>query len=489
MALLAALLLASLPALAVQEASEAQKKQFVELLKSLPHKGEFYTDEAVQRAGPYLPVLFSLTEKDIGGYDLYPFAAISRGLADDKRHRTYAVAHFAEIRHPELKLFWAAMLFDAGDASRDIVRYLNDALDDPKQAELLAGIVGPDFKFFRRKVRAHPYATEGGKGTRQPEEDEGHGDWVVSVAFSPDGKTLVSGSHDGTLILWDVATGRQLRSIEGHREHGRPFEVTSVAFSPDGKTLASASSDQTVRLWDAATGAQLHLFRGLKFAHQVTFSPRGDKLAATNCETVQVLDVATGALSRTFRKAPTGIGGSFCASHVAFSPDGKSLIADGGPVQVWDFSTGREVGRLKMDGSGFGMALSPDGKSILLGVQFETELGRLELWDVGNRRLLRRLPLQQSPVDAIAFAPGGETAASESHDEPDVDSEGIIKLWDVNTGAELRRLVGHKRRVAAIAFAPDGKTLASGSWDYTVKLWDVATGKEVRSFPAPRKQR
>lgn len=66
---------------------------------------------------------------------------------------------------------------------------------------------------------------------------------MVAVAFSPDGKTLVSGSHDGTLILWDVATGKQLRSIEGHRELGRPFEVVSATFSPDGKALASASSD------------------------------------------------------------------------------------------------------------------------------------------------------------------------------------------------------------------------------------------------------
>jgi hypothetical protein len=213
LALFGALLLASWPALARQEASDAQKRQFTELLKTLPHKGEFYTDEAVRRAGPYLPVLFSLTEKDIGGYDLYPFAAISRGLADDKQHRAYAVAHFAEIRHPELKLFWAAMLFDAGDASKEIVRYLNDALDDQKRAEVLAEMVGPDFKFFRRKVRAHPYATEGGNRARRMGEDEGHADWVVSVAFSPDGKTLASGSWDRTVKLWDVATGREIRSF------------------------------------------------------------------------------------------------------------------------------------------------------------------------------------------------------------------------------------------------------------------------------------
>jgi hypothetical protein len=81
-------------------ASIAEKKEFIELLKTLPHKGEFLTDDAVKTAGPYLPVLFVLTEKDIETYDIYPFAVISRELCDDKEHRRYATSHFAEIRHP-----------------------------------------------------------------------------------------------------------------------------------------------------------------------------------------------------------------------------------------------------------------------------------------------------------------------------------------------------------------------------------------------------
>src|SRR6266852_5179959 len=94
------------PALAVQDASDAQKKEFIELLKTLPTKGEFYTEDAIRKAGPYLPVLLSLTEKDTERLDLYPFAAISAGLANDKTHRAYVLAHFADIRHPQLKLFW-----------------------------------------------------------------------------------------------------------------------------------------------------------------------------------------------------------------------------------------------------------------------------------------------------------------------------------------------------------------------------------------------
>ena len=136
------------------QVSDAQKKEFIELLKTLPHKGEFFTDEAVKRAGPYLPVLLALTEKDIEKYDIYPFAAISRGLCDDKEHRRYATNHFAEIRHPTFKLFWGAMLFDEGDAPPEIVRFLKDALDSEAQAKVLEEMIGPDFADFKKRVNA-----------------------------------------------------------------------------------------------------------------------------------------------------------------------------------------------------------------------------------------------------------------------------------------------------------------------------------------------
>jgi hypothetical protein len=150
------ILLVLTPSQASSQISEAQKKEFIELLKTLPHKGEFFTDKAVEKAGPYLPVLFALTEKDIEKLDIYPFAAISRGLCNQKKHRDYAVHHFAEIRHPELKLFWGAMLFDAEAISPEIVRFLKDALESPEQAKLLSEIIGPEFEDFKSRVKAYP---------------------------------------------------------------------------------------------------------------------------------------------------------------------------------------------------------------------------------------------------------------------------------------------------------------------------------------------
>ena len=481
--LLTCVVLSFFAAFAFQDATEAQKKEFLELLRKLPTKGEFYTEESVQKAKPYLPVLLSLTENDIEKYnDLYPFVALSSGLSVDKENRVYVLTHFAEIRHPDLKMFWAAMLFNAGDVSQDIVNHLLNALQQPARKKLLSEIVGPDFKFFRRKVLSHPFANQ--NGVVQPIiEDEGHVGWITSVSFSPDGATLVSGSHDGTLILWNVATGKQIRSIEDHRSNGRPFEVVSVAFSPDGKKIASASSDSTVRVWDATTGGQIWKFTFESWGQHVVFSPDSRRLALANCDTVMVWNLATGSLLRTLKTAEMETGGGYCSQHVAFLKNGDEVLADSGPIQIWSLSTGREVKRFKPQGSVQSMDLSSDGTKLLLGEDFKGYLGTVELWDVATGKLVSRFPEQTNPVESVAFAPDGKIAASESRAGNDIASAGSVVLWDLTTGRELRRLVGHKMRVAAIAFSPDGKTVATGSWDHSVKLWDIATGKEIRSFP------
>jgi hypothetical protein len=136
--------------------SDAQKKEFINLLKTLPHKGEFFTDDAIKTAGPYLPVLFALNDKDIEGYDIYPFATLSRGLCDNEKIRQYATAHFGEIRHSELKLLWAAMLFNERNPSTEVVRFLKAALKSEAQAKLLGDITGPKFADFKARVNAAP---------------------------------------------------------------------------------------------------------------------------------------------------------------------------------------------------------------------------------------------------------------------------------------------------------------------------------------------
>ena len=331
-------------------------------------------------------------------------------------------------------------------------------------------MVGSEFKFFKRAVRNHPFAEKGG---RPIEEEEGHVDWVSSVAFSPDNKILLSGSHDGTLIVWDVSTGRQLRSIEGHRHDDDHGAVTSVVFSADGKMLLSASSDKTMRLWDTNTGAELRIFQSDDYPEAAVFSPDGKLVASANCAGITLWDTLTGKRLRTFRKSIN------CVRHVVFSPDGRTLLNDGGIIQVRDLAKGRVVKSFSFNVNGF--ALSPDGNSILLAGKTP------ELWDVRKGRLLRRFPEQPNSVEEVAYSPDGKTVASESQEGGGPFSQNVIKLWDVTTGRELRRLTGHQNRVSALAFSKDGKWLASGSWDHTVKLWDVESGRQIRTFPAASK--
>ena len=139
-----------------QEPSTAQKKDFIELLRALPVQGEFYTEDAIRRASPHLPVLLVLTEQDIERFDIYPFLALSRGLANHREQQDYVVRHFAAIRHPVIKLFWGAVLFKEGVASAQIVRYLRAALEVEEQRNLLAEMLGPEFEEFQRRVRATP---------------------------------------------------------------------------------------------------------------------------------------------------------------------------------------------------------------------------------------------------------------------------------------------------------------------------------------------
>ena len=260
----------------------------------------------------------------------------------------------------------------------------------------------------------------------------GHSNSVYSVAFSPDGKYLASGSYDKTIKLYDVSdpkNAREIKTLKGHSDY-----VYSVVFSPDGKYLVSGSYDDTIKLYDVIDPKNAYEIKTLSGhsgdVNSVAFSPDGKYLAsASDDNTIKLYDVID---PKNAREIKTLSGHSNWVRSVAFSPDGKYLAS----------------GSYK----------------------------EIKLWNVidpKNAIEIKTLKGHSSYVWSLVFSPNGNYLASASTDK-------TIKLWNVTdpkNAIEIKTLSGHSDDVNSVAFSPDGKYLASGSDDNTIKLWD--TGLEA----------
>jgi WD40 repeat protein len=276
----------------------------------------------------------------------------------------------------------------------------------------------------------------------------GHTGPVWSLAYSPDGACLASGSADRTVRLWDLRQRRPLPPLSGHLS-----QVGAVAIAPVGDLLASVAEDWRIRLWSLTTGGDpLWVLRQTLPLTSASFFPDGQSLA-------------------------TSAGALAC---VAIGPDGTVAAgsaypknAGRGAVTVWDVASATVSARLELTDMGRWSAVYPaqERRVALVG-----SVRGVKLWQPIGDGPLRTLA-HREPVLAVAISPDGATVAG---------ATGLtITLWDTAAGRLRARLEGHVREVSSLAFTPDGTGLLSGGIDRSVRLWDVASGRQRRSYSWP----
>ncbi len=293
----------------------------------------------------------------------------------------------------------------------------------------------------------------------------GHGRGVNSVAFSPDGSQIVSGSTDGTLKIWDVEPGCEIRTLPG-ADHW----ITCVAFSPDGTMVASGSWYGAIQIWDVAGGYEIRSTVGhLEAVNSITFSPDGRQIvSASHDNTVKVWDVASG------NEAHSLVGHKDSVSSVAYGPDGMHIISGSSDstVKIWDAETGDEISSISNNDSPvFSVTFSPDGTHAVSAGWMS-----LAIWDVVAESGIRTLQGDGDRVTSVRYSPDGKLLVAG-------DDDSTLSIWDAASGQRIRRLQGHEEGITSIAISPDGTLIATGSWDMTIKLWAVDGHKAVRRIP------
>ncbi len=292
----------------------------------------------------------------------------------------------------------------------------------------------------------------------------GHTGWVRALAYSPDGRVVLTGGVDGTARFWSASTGRPAGPV---LRHSGP--VMDVAYSRDGRRVLTAV-DRAVRLWDTATGRQLGQIlhdRGLSL---VALSPDGKLvLGADSGQVVHLWDVEAG--RRAHEPLPhTEI------YAVRFSPDGRTFLTAGRRegvegVQLWDTATGRPVGRMLKHLAVLAAAFSPDGKRLVSGGND----GTARLWEAASGEPLCPPLPHAGAVMAVAFTADGRLALTGCTD-------GTARLWSVPDGKPFGQPLRHPESVTSVAASPDGKLVLTGTV-HGARLWDAAAATPLEAWP------
>jgi WD40 repeat protein len=310
---------------------------------------------------------------------------------------------------------------------------------------------------------------------RKPIKCEGHKTFVVSVAVSPDGKLVASGSDDQTLRLWRASDGKPLHTVSAADPLVKGGWVGAVAFTPDGKTIVANTPRWGLQFYHPRTGKRAAGPAPLKHgAYGVAFSRDGKLLAAANNDWVRVHDAAKGKTLHQFTFDRCQVGRAW---HVAFTPDGKHLAAalhcfggrerEGPLVRIWELATGKEVFTAWQGGHANAVTFSPDGKLLAAGGEND---GTVEVYDWAANKRLVRFQADAHVVFCLAFSADGKRLYTGGNDPE-------VKRWDAATGKAAGKLQGHTDQVADLALSKDGTVLATAGRDGRVLIWHLDPNK------------
>jgi len=418
------------------------------------------------------------------GEEIRRFVPIPRDITMQKNF-SYPTARSVEISHDGTRLLVGSndrtvILFDF-NSGEEIMKFKGDR-SSCTSCNITASFSADGKSFVSQYDSTFVWNIDSGKKIKVM---DGRSSRDGKAYYTPDGKHIIS-SYYKNIIIYNARTGNPVTQFEGHIKN-----ITDLKISPDGNLLITGSEDRTACLWEIPTGKKIRSFEGflndvdeavlsdgymywVAFINEVKLSPDGRYIAIGKAgNNAKLMDFSTGRVVQTYR------GHKGMVISLDFSPDGKYLAtgAVDGTTRIWDVLSGEQVYSLPETTSNipvFTVAFSTDGKSLATG----SWDGRTRVWDLEEGRLVQSIP-SLTPY-AVRFTQNGlyvVSAVLGTRENPKK-----LRLFEIDTGEEIREFIGHTQIVTTIRMSPDGKYMLSGSFDGMVKLWDIATGLQVRKF-------
>ena len=289
---------------------------------------------------------------------------------------------------------------------------------------------------------------------------EGHRRGVFAVSVTSDGKRVVSGSWDNTLMIWDALSGECIKALKGHEK-----KVTSVDLSPDGRKIFSGSMDKTLRIWDMQSGECLRVLNGhLGWVNTIVSSPDGRRIiSGSDDKTLRIWDAFSGECLRIIEGHEAPI------NSVSATSDGKRVISGSSDrtIRIWEVESGECLHVFQDQHPVMAVSATTDGKQIVSG---SGASNLLRIWNTESGECLRELKGHEGLVTSLIVDSDGRRIISGSQDQ-------TLRIWDIKSGECIKELKGHEGLVNAVSASSDGERVISGSSDSTVRIWEVESGE------------